>query len=329
MNFRRLVQVVDTHTAGEPTRLITGGIPHVPGETMEAKRQWLAEHADGLRKFLLQEPRGHADMFGALLTAPATAEADLGLIFLDGDGYLRMCGHGTIGAAAAACALGWVDKQEMTFDTPAGLVHCRIHSGDGKARAVTFRNVPSFYLGEFTKDGMKIHIAYGGNLFALLGAEEVGLPLGPEALPKLVRLGLEVRDWANRRLRLNHPGTGEALEVELVEFYEEGDPPKNVVIFGQGQVDRSPCGTGTCAKMAFLHAHGRLGVGDEYRYQGILGTEFKGRIVAETRVGGRAAVIPEVTGAAFITGFGLLVLSEGDPFPEGFRLFPSGKGMDQ
>jgi len=213
-----------------------------------------------------------------------------------------MCSHGTIGAAAAACALGWVDKQEMTFDTPAGLVHCRIHPGDG---------------GEFTKDGMKIHIAYGGNLFALLGAEEVGLPLGPEALPKLVRLGLEVRDWANRRLRLNHPGTGEALEVELVEFYEEGDPPKNVVIFGQG------------AKMAFLHAHGRLGVGDEYRYQGILGTEFKGRIVAETRVGGRAAVIPEVTGAAFITGFGLLVLSEGDPFPEGFRLFPSGKGMDQ
>ena len=114
----------------------------------------------------------------------------------------------------------------MTFDTPAGVVHCRIHPGDGKPRAVTFRNVPSFYLGEFTKDGMKIYIAYGGNLFALLGAEEVGLPLGPEALSKLVRLGLEVRDWANQRLRLNHLETGEALEVEIVGFYEEGGPPE-------------------------------------------------------------------------------------------------------
>jgi len=137
-----------------------------------------------------------------------------------------MCGHGTIGAAAAVCALGWVDKPEMTFDTPAGVVHCRIHPGDGKPRAVTFRNVPSFYLGEFTKDGMKIYIAYGGNLFALLGAEEGAFRLGRRPSPSWCVLGLEVRDWANQRLRLNHLETGEALEVEIVGFYEEGGPPE-------------------------------------------------------------------------------------------------------
>jgi len=304
VKLRRLIQVVDTHTAGEPTRVVTGGLPPIPGETMEEKRRWLAEHADGLRRFLLYEPRGHADMFGAILTPPTNPETHFGLVFLDCGGYLSMCGHGTIGAVTALAALGWLDEEEE------------------EVKAITFRNVPAFYLGPLKWEGRRLEIAYGGNLFALVEAREAGLPLTREALPELVRLGMEIRRWVNANHRFQHPATGEPLVVELVEFYEEGDPPRNVVVFGEGQVDRSPCGTGTCAKMAFLHARRRLRVGEEYRHLGILGTEFVGRIVAETRVGDLPAIVPEVTGSAYVMGFGHLVLEEGDPFPEGFRLLP-------
>ena len=154
MKLRRLIQVVvvDTHTAGEPTRVVTGGLPPIPGETMEEKRRWLAEHADGLRRFLLYEPRGHADMFGAILTPPTNPETHFGLVFLDCGGYLSMCGHGTIGAVTALAALGWLDEEEE------------------EVKAITFRNVPAFYLGPLKWEGRRLEIAYGGNLFALVEA---------------------------------------------------------------------------------------------------------------------------------------------------------------
>jgi len=321
MRFRRFVQVVDTHTAGEPTRVVLSGGPIVPGETMEERRRWLARNADDFRKFLLREPRGHADMFGAIVTPPCCPEADFGVIFLDNGGYLGMCGHGAIGVVTALATLGWTDKDELLLDTPSGPVHCRIHCRGGEVTAVTFRNVPSFYLGAVEWQGIQVHIAYGGNLFALVDVRSLGIELERGSLLQLVRLGLSIRDWVNENHRFRHPGTGRELRVELVEFYEEGDPPRNVVVFGRGQVDRSPCGTGTCAKMAFLHARGLLGVGEEYRYRSILNTEFVGRIVQETTVGGTQAIIPEVTGTAHVAGFGHLVYVEGDPFPEGFSLF--------
>jgi len=322
MKVSRLIQVVDTHTAGEPTRVVLSGIPPIPGRTMEERRRWLAENADDFRRFLLREPRGHADMFGAIVTPPCSPDTDFGVIFLDNGGYLGMCGHGTIGVVTALTGLGWVDGDGVTLDTSSGPVRCRIHRGGNGVQAVTFRNVPSFYLTTVRWKRVPVHIAYGGNLFALVEAWEAGIPLTQEALPELIRLGMEIRRWVNANHRFQHPATGEPLVVELVEFYEEGDPPRNVVVFGEGQVDRSPCGTGTCAKMAFLHACGRLRVGEEYRHLGILGTEFVGRIVAETRVGNLPAIVPEVTGSAYVTGFGHLVLEEGDPFPEGFRLLP-------
>lgn len=322
MRLRRFVQVVDTHTAGEPTRVVLAGIPPIPGRTMEERRRWLAENADDFRRFLLREPRGHADMFGAIVTPPCSPGADFGVIFLDNGGYLGMCGHGTIGVVTALASLGWIEGDVVTLDTPSGLVHCHIHRDGNGVQAVTFRNVPSFYLTAVGWRGVPVHIAYGGNLFALVEASAVGIKLVRESLPEIVRLGMEIRRWVNGNHRFRHPATGGELVVELVEFYEEGDPPRNVVVFGQGQVDRSPCGTGTCAKMAFLHARGLLGVGEEYRYRSILDTEFVGRIVAETEPGGTKAVIPEITGSAFITGFGQLVLVEGDPFPSGFHLFP-------
>ncbi len=329
MRFRRFVQVVDTHTAGEPTRVVLSGFPPIPGGTMEERRRWLARNADDFRKFLLQEPRGHADMFGALVTPPSSPEADFGVIFLDNGGYLRMCGHGTIGVATALAALGWTPKEEIVLDTPSGLVRCRIHRRGGEVAAVTFRNVPSFYLGTVEWKGFEVHIAYGGNLFALVDVRSLGVELERGSLPQLVSLGLSIRDELNSHHRFQHPETAWELQVELVEFYEEGDPPRNAVVFGRGQVDRSPCGTGTCAKMAFLHAHGLLQVGEEYRYRSILDTEFVGRIVEETKVGGRRAIVPEVTGTAHIVGFGHLVHAEGDPFPEGFSLFPPPRKPDK
>lgn len=320
MNLRRLVWVVDTHTAGEPTRVVLSGLPPVPGRTMEERRRWLAEKADDFRRFLLREPRGHADMFGAIVTQPCSPEADFGVVFLDNGGYLGMCGHGTIGVVTALASLGWIDKDEVILDTPSGPVHCRVHRTGSEVQAVTFRNVPSFYLVTVQWSGVPVHIAYGGNLFALVDTKILDMTIEVESLPELVRLGVEIRRGVNANHRFLHPGTGKELVVELVEFYEEGDPPRNVVIFGDGQVDRSPCGTGTCAKMAFLHAEGSLRVGEEYRYRSILGTEFVGRIAAETKLNGTRAIIPEITGSAYITGFGELVLVEGDPFPTGFRL---------
>ncbi len=323
MNFRRMVQVVDTHTAGEPTRVVTAGFPLPRGATMEERRRWLADNADALRGFLLREPRGHSDMFGALVLPPADPRADIGLIFLDLGGYLTMCGHGTIGAVTALAALGGITGDEVTVDTPAGLVRCRIERSRGEVRAVAFRNVESFYLRTVEIDGVPVAISYGGNLFALVDAGDVGLALSQENLPQLVARGLEIRARINAAHSFTHPGTGEKLAVELVEFYTEGPPARNAVVFGHGQVDRSPCGTGTCAKMALLHAKGELKIGEEYHHRSIIDTEFVGRIVSEAWVGNRPGIVPEVRGSAHITGFGTLVLTDDDPFPAGFRLTTS------
>ncbi|MGC9530221.1 MAG: proline racemase family protein [Candidatus Bipolaricaulaceae bacterium] len=320
MNLRRWLPVVDTHTAGEPTRVVLGGIPPIPGASMAERMRWLEANADDLRTFLVREPRGHADMFAALVVPPADPTADVGLLFLEGGGYLAMCGHATIGAVTALVSLGWTTADCLVADTPAGLVRCRIVSDGGRVSAVAFRNVPSFYLGTVSRGKLPVDIAYGGNLFALVDADLWGLELSPGALIDLVRLGLDLRTWVNGQSTFRHPVTGAALTVELVEFYQETPRPRNVVVFGQGQVDRSPCGTGLSAKLSLLHARGAVGVGDAYRYQGILGTEFVGAVVSEVDLGGARGIIPEVTGSAHVVSMATLVLEEGDPLPNGFSL---------
>lgn len=317
MRIERTVQVIDTHTAGEPTRVVLDGLPPIPGDTMVERRAYLDAHGEPWRGFLLREPRGHPDLFGAIVTPPADPRAQVGLLFIDNGGTLGMCGHGTIGAVTALWTLGRLSGEEVVVDTPSGLITCRVAPA---ARAVTVRNVPAFFLETVAQDGISIHLAYGGNLFALVEAEAVGLAVRRDALPRLIERGMALRRSLNARFAFRHPETGTKLPVELVEFTEEGDPPRNVVVFGRGQVDRSPCGTGTCAKMAFLHAHGRLGENQDYRYRSLLDTEFTGRIVGTTRVGDRVAIIPTVRGSAHVMGFGTLLLTDGDPFPSGFDL---------
>lgn len=320
MRQRRLVPFVDTHTAGEPTRIILGGFPRPLGATMEERRQWLTAHADGLRRFVLREPRGHRDMFGAVLSEPVDATCDAGVFFMESGGYLRMCGHGTIGLVTALVSLGWCSGPDVALDTPAGRVVCRVHGDAGSPEAVSVRNVPSFYIGDVDVEGITVSLAFGGNLFGLVDVAATGLRVDRAEIASLVRTALRLRVHVNELGPWTHPSTGQAMHVDLIEFYEDGDPPHNLVVFGHGQVDRSPCGTGTSAKMAYLHATGRLAVGDRYPYRSVLDTEFVGRIVEETDVGGRQGIVPEITGAAHIVSMGNLVLEENDPLPDGFEL---------
>lgn len=334
MIFSRGIQAIDSHTAGEPTRIVTGGIPNIPGKTMPEKKAYLEENLDYLRTAIMLEPRGHNDMFGSIITPPCSDEADLGIIFMDGGGYLNMCGHGTIGAVTAAVETGMVPMVEpitrVVLDAPAGLVKADATVVNGKVQSVSFVNVPAFHykkdvkvqlegVGEVTLD-----ISFGGSFFAIIKASELGLKVVPENTSKLVPLALKLRDAVNEQIEIQHPTLPHIKTVDLVEIYDAPTHPeatyKNVVIFGQGQVDRSPCGTGTSAKLATLHSKGEIAVGEKFVYESILGTLFYGEIVETTKVGDFDAVIPKVAGSAYITGFNHFVIDETDPVKYGFIL---------
>lgn len=320
--------VVDTHTAGEPTRIVTA-YPAVHAATMpEIKKEMQTNH-DWFRRFLLEEPRGHADMFGAVLFPPVREKSDLGVIFMHNGGYLDMCGHGTIGVVTCAVQLGIVKpKPEIIIDTPAGTVKTRIDYRDNRVKSVTFENVPAFKVGSavLTIGGRTIalDIAFGGNFFAHVYANQLGITLEPINKAAIIDLGMKIKGEVNAKEKVLHPEKPEINKVELVEF---SGPPRsrdahaqNVVVFGQGQIDRSPCGTGTCAKMALLHSEGKLRLGERFVHESILQTKFIGRLLGETRVGAFKAVLPEITGSAYITGFNRLVVGEEDPLIQGFLL---------
>ncbi len=333
MHFNSLITTIDTHTMGEPTRVVTAGLGPIPGRDMAAKKTWFLENKDHLRRSLLWEPRGHQDMFGAIITEPAGPKADIGVLFMDSGGYLDMCGHGSIGAVTAVLETGMValarppDPSEKTIclDTPAGLIEARVHIREGRCQWVRIRNQPAFWHSQvcvpIQGQDVAVDVVYGGNYFGLVNAADLGLDLVPENLPALTRTALDLRTLLNSRLQLKQPGSQAASEVALIEFYAEHNPPKNVVIFGSGQIDRSPCGTGTCAKMALLHHHNKLLPNQCYTQQSILETEFYGTIVQTTQVDGRPAIVPEITGRAFITGFHHFVIDPEDPFRHGFQLY--------
>lgn len=320
----KVLTVVDSHTAGEPTRVVIGGLPHIPGRDMREKKRWLADHRDSLRRLLMREPRGHRDMFGALVTAPASPETDVGVIFMDNDGYLDMCVHGAIGTVTVLLELGMIDSLELTLDTPAGKVLAKAELNEDGVERVTIRNVPSFFHSTVTLKisgfgKVRADIAYGGNFFALIDLAELGLTPSLENLNRLIELGTAAKRVANEQVRITDPQSGERGRIELVELYDERQaPPKNIVVFGAGQFDRSPCGTGTSAKLALLYSQGRLKLGEEYRYRSIIDTEFIGKIADEVAVGPYRAIVPEITGSAYVTGIGQLILDKNDPFNEGF-----------
>ena len=334
MGLTKSVYAVDSHTAGESTRVVVGGIPKIPGKSMPEKKEWLESRMDYLRTALMLEPRGHNDMFGAILTSPTTEEADYGIIFMDGGGYLNMCGHGTIGAMTVAVETGMVEVTEpitkIVQEAPAGMIHGEVLVEGDKAKTVSFQNVPSFLykqdqeveLPEYGR--IRFDISFGGSFFAIVKAEQVGLSIVPANAEKLKALGIALRDIINREIPVIHPTLSHIHTVDLVEWWSEtetkGATLKNCVVFGKGQVDRSPCGTGTSAKMATLFARGELKVGEPFYYESILGTIFEGKILDTAKVGGYDAVIPQITGSAYITAFNHFVMEKNDPLKYGFVL---------
>ncbi len=332
MVFEHLITAIDSHTAGEPTRIVTGGLPHIPGESMAEKKNVLREKFDYVRTALIQEPRGYRDMFGAILVPPVSKEADFGVVFIGCGRYYNMCGHGSIGIAVVALKMGWIEAVEpvtfVTLDTPAGLVKARVAVKEGKIGKGTIRNVPCFlhtpdFEVEVPEVGkVRLDIAFGGNFFALVDAGQFGMEIQPEYAEEFLRKGLAIREAVNRKTKIVHPVLGHITGLEEVMFYAGN---RNVVILGEGSVDRSPCGTGTCARMAALYAKGELGLDQEFVHESIIGTRFYGRIVEEVPVGDFRAVVPEVEAEAYITGINQWVMEPEDPLKHGFLLGEMGE----
>jgi proline racemase len=316
-------EAVDSHTEGMPTRVVTSGVDPIPGATMLERKLHFEREMDDLRLLLMREPRGHSAMSGAILQPPTRADADWGVVFIEVSGCLPMCGHGTIGVATVLVETGRVEVREpetvVRLDTPAGLVEARVAVADGRARSVTLRNVPSFLYERDRRAGDVVcDLAFGGNFYALVPVDAVD-PVDAEVF---VRRGLEIMAAVNEDPPV-HPEDSRIAGCRHVVFHapgHDGASARNATAIHPGWLDRSPCGTGTSARMAALHARGELALGEPFVNESVIGTRFTGRLVGETRVGGFAAVVPEITGRAWVTGTGTYVLDADDPFPAGFAL---------
>lgn len=334
MRASRVLQAVDSHTEGMPTRVVTGGVGTIPGQTMLERRVYFESHLDDVRTLLMYEPRGHRAMSGAILQPPTRPDADWGVLFIEVTGCLAMCGHGTIGVATVLVETGMVEPVEPTtrirLDTPAGLVTVDVRVRDGRAEAVTFRNVPSFVaVRDATIDvgrgigTLPVDIAYGGNFYAILPASALGLSVDPALADTLIQHGLGIMDAVNEQMVFQHPEDPRirgCRHVLLTDGTSDDGVATGTVVIHPGWLDRSPCGTGTSARMALLHARGELSVGEDFPHESIIGSRFVGRVVDETTVGGRPGVVPTVTGRAWVTGMGQYLLDPTDPYPAGLLI---------
>jgi len=339
MKFSNMVTSVEAHAEGCPLRVITGGFPSIPGSSISEKVQYLKENMDYMRTMLLYEPRGHSGMCAALLTSPTTPGADVGVIILEPQGYVPMCGHCIIALSTVLVETDMVHVREptteITLDTLAGVVQARVRVEDGRAKEVTVRNVPAFsYLRDVKLKtsrfgALSVDIAYGGMYYILVSAEDVGLTLKAGELNKIIEYGNSIREDVMKQVEIKHPIISEGEQAffggtAMVQFYGPPTHPeatlKNVVVMPPSSIDRSPCGTGTCARLADLHAKGKLKLNEEFVHESFIGTLFRGRIVGETQVGDYPAVIPEITGRAYITAMQQFVMDPEDPLKHGFLL---------
>jgi proline racemase len=345
------IRVVDSHTEGMPTRVVLDGVGTIRGTSMLERRATFEAELDHLRTFLMFEPRGHAAMSGAILQPPTRDDADVAVLFIEVSGCLAMCGHGTIGVATVLVDEGLVPVTEpitrVRLEVPAGLVTADVEVEGGRARAVTITNVASYVhatdveldvpgIGRLTVD-----VAYGGNFYALIPAERLGIPLEPAREQDLIRAGMAVISAADAHVAPVHPEDGRIRGIEHLVVTAPGDDRgsgtaaahgtggadshgagpvdgRSATVIHPGWIDRSPCGTGTSARMALLHHRAELALDTPYVHASFIGSRFEGRLVATTTVGQRAAVIPTIRGRAWISGRSEFVLDPTDPFPAGF-----------
>ena len=324
---------VDSHTEGMPTRVITGGVGVLPGDTMFERRQRFIAERDDLRTLLMYEPRGHASMSGAILQPPTRPDADYGVLYIEVSGCLPMCGHGTIGVATVLVETGMVQVNEpetvIRLDTPAGLVTTRVHVEDGRAVSVTLENVASYshaldQVVEVPGVGqVRYDIAYGGNFYAFVKLDDLGIPFERNQAQRMLATALPIMEAINEQNPVVHPENPEINVCHHVYLEAPGSTPqrsRHAMAIHPGWFDRSPCGTGTSARMAQLHARGELAIGEDFVNESFIGSRFVGRLNGETTVGDRPGVLPQVTGRAWITGTAQYMLDPTDPFPRGFLL---------
>jgi proline racemase len=328
------ITTTDAHTAGEPLRVITSGFPQLPGKTILDKRRYALQNLDHLRTALMWEPRGHADMYGCIITEPETADGTLGVLFLHNEGYSTMCGHGIIGLTKVVIDTGLiqVDANEpvIRMDTPAGRVTAFARIEDGNVSEVSFHNVPSFVYcldQELDVPGVgqvRFDIAFGGAFYAFCQAKELGLNLIPEDFRKLIDVGMSIKRTVMENIPTEHPFEEDLSflygTIFVGEAYQPGHHSRNVCIFADGEVDRCPTGTGVSARAAIHNARGELDVHEPFIVESILGTCFKGEIVATTKYGNYDAIIPKVTGSAHIIARNEWLIDPQDPLRDGFTL---------
>ncbi|MEU3456556.1 proline racemase family protein [Micromonospora sp. NPDC006766] len=336
MRTNRVFHAIDSHTEGMPTRVITGGVGVIPGSSMAERRQHFLDHLDHIRTLLMYEPRGHSAMSGAILQPPTRPDADWGVLYIEVSGCLPMCGHGTIGVATVLVETGMVPVTEpvtrIRLDTPAGLVVAEVAVRDGRAESVTLRNVAAYVheldatvevpgLGTLTLD-----VAFGGNFYAIIGLDQLGIAFTPadaRLRQRMLDAGLAIMDAVTEQLNPVHPENPSIVGCHHAYLAAPGSDARHsrhAMAIHPGWFDRSPCGTGTSARMAQLHARGELPLNTDFVNESIIGSRFVGRLLEPTTVADRPAVVPAVTGRAWITGTAQYFRDPTDPFPAGFLL---------
>lgn len=332
MNFERMIEAVDTHTSGQPTRTILRGVPKLQGNTMGEKMMYFKENFDWIRSSTQCEPRGSEVMSGTVLTEPCRSEADIGVFYIDASGYMPMCGHSTIGVTTAVIETGIVEAKEpftvVKIDTPAGLITAKAEVKGNSVKSVTFRNAPAFLYKTSTLDfgeygEVEVDIAYGGNPLVIVPAAPFGLELKASNARRIFEYSQLVLDKANSEVGFVHPELPFINRITHVEWFTAPVTiPEanymNTVVFLPGSIDRSPCGTGTSARVCSLYAKGEIGLNEEFIHESIIGGRFTAKVVEPAEVAGFKGGIPEVTGNAYISGFHTFVFDPEDPHKNGF-----------
>ncbi|CAG9612005.1 Trans-3-hydroxy-L-proline dehydratase [Bacillus rhizoplanae] len=333
MNISKMYTTIDAHVAGEPLRIITGGLPVIKGKTQLERRAYCMEHLDHLREVLMYEPRGHHGMYGCIITPPASPHADFGVLFMHNEGWSTMCGHGIVAVITVGIETGMFEvtgeEQKFIIDSPAGEVIAYAKYSGNQVESVTFENVPSFVYKKDVPvkiDGyeFQVDIAFGGAFYAVVDSKEFGLKVNFKDLSAIQTWGGKIKHYIESQMEVKHPLEEDLKGIYGVIFSDEPNGKdatlRNVTIFSDGQVDRSPCGTGTSARLATLVEHGVLQEGGSFVHECITDGQFVGEVLSSTKVGEYEAIIPKVTGQAFITGFHQFVMDPRNPLKQGFLL---------